>query len=97
MKAILFELLKWWGQGGIASMMTGAGLSLVVFAGLELTIMNFLEDAVSGINNLPADVVKVLLLVGGGEFLSLVGSAILTRVALNQAAAQFGLIKDATP
>ena len=93
MRSILFELLKYWGEGGIARLMTGAGLSFVVFAGLEVLVVNQLEDAVSNIRSLPADVVKVLLLVGGGEFLSIIGSAILTRVALNQASAQFGLIR----
>jgi hypothetical protein len=85
------KLLEWFATGGVASMMTHAGLALVVYSGMDLLILEFLDSAVSNINSVSGAVAQLALLCGIGEFISIIGSALLTKMALMTAISSVGL------
>ncbi|SIQ24751.1 DUF2523 family protein [Marinobacterium stanieri] len=87
----LFKLLEWFSTGGITSMMTHAGLSMIVFAGLDAMVSELLDTAVDGLNGLPSAALQLALLAGISEFFSIIGGAILTRIALMTAMNSVGL------
>ena len=65
-----------------ARVLTGAGLGLVTFAGLTpvvLSALNLLRDKVGGMTG---EIAQLCLLSGIGVGLSMIGSAIMTRVAI---------------
>jgi uncharacterized protein DUF2523 len=88
---LLYGVLAWAMGGLVQTMLVGAGLSLVVYAALSPLIEGFLQDAVFALNGLPQVAVQFLLLAGVGEALSILGSAILTRLAISSAANVAGL------
>lgn len=82
MKALLFGVLSWAMSGAIANLLVGAGLTLVVYSGVSGAVEALLSNAASLLGGLPADVMQLALLSGVGDALSILGSAILTRVTL---------------
>lgn len=82
MKAILLSVLKWAMGGLIARILVGAGLTLVGYASFVPLVYTGLNQLNSALGGLPADMLQVLLLGGLGEVLSIIGSAMLTRVSL---------------
>lgn len=82
MKGILLSVLKWAMGGLIARMLVGAGLTLVGYVSFVPLVMTGLNQLNSALGGLPADMLQVLLLGGLGEVLSIIGSAMLTRVSL---------------
>lgn len=69
----------------VARMLTGAGLGLLTFAALTpviLTALNAVNTATSG---LPSDMAAIMLKSGFGVAMSAIGSAILTRAAIEAA------------
>lgn len=89
----MFEALEWFAKGGIPAFLSSAGLSMVVFAGLDLAVESAMESVLDELNGLPSDLLQLALLMGIGEAISIIGSAILTRVALLQASNVLGLGK----
>jgi len=83
MPAILFGLLSWAMAGFIQSILVGAGISFVAYVAFQPLIEGFLQDAVTNLSGLPSIAVQFLLLAGAGEALSIIGSAVLTRVVIS--------------
>ncbi|HHW4679770.1 MAG TPA: DUF2523 domain-containing protein [Xylella sp.] len=66
----------------VARVLVGAGLALVTTASLVPLVTSALNLVVSNMSGIPADLLNVVLLMGFGQALSIIGSAILTRLAL---------------
>lgn len=82
MWAIVIRIAQWFAVGGIPAFLVHAGLTVAVFSGLEVLISNALNLAVSSLGGLPSAALNLALLAGVGTFFNIVGSALLTRVAL---------------
>lgn len=93
MQAILFGVLAWAMSGMISRLLVGAGLTLVVFAGVSVGVQALLDQAAGYIGGAGGAVVQLAMLSGVGEFMSIVGSALLTRVGLVMAGNVVGLRK----
>jgi|GEM_PF-2322250 hypothetical protein len=91
MPALLYGILSWAMSGFLANILVGAGISVLVFTGFSPMIESFLNDAISQLNGLPQIAIQFFLLSGAGDALSMMGSALLTRVAMDAAAISFGL------
>lgn len=89
MKSLLQSLFG----DAIARMLSGAGMSVVSFAAILPVVTAALNLCASSIGGLPSDVASLMLLSGAGECVSIIGSATLTRMAIN--AAQVGITKGA--
>lgn len=75
----------------VARMLTGAGIGLATFATLTplvLSMLNFAADKFSGITSA---VLNIMLLSGIGVGLSIIGSSIIARIAIE--AGKIGLQK----
>jgi len=92
MKGMIYSVLQHWTQGGVAGLLSGAGMGLVVFAGMAVMVEEFLDMATGMIGGLPSDILSIVLLAGLDTGLSMIGSAVLTRLAFKQAAVSFGMI-----
>jgi hypothetical protein len=88
---IVLRLLEWVAKGGIASFLVHAGISVVVFAGLDILITEALDLAIGHINSLPVDILNIALLAGLDNFFYIIGSAFLTKVAIDAAMRSMGL------
>ena len=77
--------------GLVARALTGAGLALVGYWIVGDLVLEALEFAKTSMGGLPADVLQLLLLMGVGEYLSIVGSAVLARAAIVAAASAVGI------
>jgi len=69
----------------LARVLTGAGIGLVTGATLLPIVKSALNLIVSKFGGIPGDMANVILLSGFGEGLSLIGSAIVTRVGIDAA------------
>lgn len=90
----LKELLRNLFGDSIASALGGAGLSLVTAAVMIPLVTTALNAAVSAIGGISADVLSVILLFGFGEAISIIGSAMLTRLVIG--AGRVGVKKAAS-
>jgi len=91
MQALLYGVLAWATGSAVARMLAGAGLTVVVFAGVGTLVQSLLDDAATELGGLPGDILSIMYLGGVGIALSIVGSALLARVALVFAANVAGL------
>jgi len=91
MHAFLYGVLAWAMAGLIPRLLVGAGLTLVVFSGVSVGITSLLTMAANYISGAGGAVLQLALLSGVGEFMSLIGSALLTRVGLVMAGNVAGL------
>ncbi len=73
----------------LAKILTALGFSVVTVVGFNLAINAVKDQLVSSVNQLPADMLNVFLLAGGGVALGMVTGAVATRLLLWQ-------IKNAT-
>lgn len=87
----LFKLLENFSKGGINSWLVHSGLTVVVFSGLDILITEGLDYAAGAFAGLPSAAMQLALLSGVSEFFSIVGGALLTRVALVTAMNSVGL------
>ncbi|ALQ96912.1 hypothetical protein B398_05615 [Xylella fastidiosa 32] len=78
----------------VARGLVGAGLALVTTVLLIPLVTSALNLIVSKISGIPADVLNIALLMGFGEALSIIGSAMLTRLALQSL--HVGIVKATT-
>lgn len=83
-------LAKLLGNSG-ARVLSGAGLSLASYAALTTATTAALNGVASAFGNLSPDVLNLVLLFGVGQAVSIIGAAMLTRVALNSAS--FGITR----
>ena len=95
---VLFAMLQHLAKGGITSWMIQAGLVATVLTGVDLLVSQALNYVVSTANGIPQNVLNYFLLGGLSECLSIIGSAMLTRVAITTAmkTLNIGLAKGAT-
>lgn len=82
----LFLLLSGLFGTAIARLLAGAGLGLASFAALSITVTVALNAVVSAFSGLPVALAQMILLSGFGTVLNMVGSAMLTRLALDSGA-----------
>lgn len=88
LKSLFLFLSKLLGNSG-ARVLSGAGVGLVSFATMMPLCVGMLNAANSAMSGIPGDVAGLLGLAGCGQALSIIGSAILTRVALDSASLSF--------
>ena len=86
MKALLQSLFG----DSIARMLSGAGLSVVSMAALMPVVLTALNLVASQINGMSADLASLALLSGLGEGMSIVGSAIMARMAISSTSLGIG-------
>ncbi len=94
MFGILFKIIEWFAKGGIPAFMIQAGLTVVVFTGLDVVVGGLLDSAVNAISGLPSAALQIALLGGAADFFNITGSAILTRIALVTATKSLGLARS---
>lgn len=85
--ALLAQLLG----SAVARVATGAGIGLVTFASLTPLVLSALNAMASRMQGIPSAMLNVILLSGAGVGITMIGSAIMTRVAID--AAKVGLKK----
>ncbi|MFK3847850.1 MULTISPECIES: DUF2523 domain-containing protein [Bacteria] len=67
----------------LARVLTGAGLGLATGAALLPLVRTALNLIVQKFNGMGADLANVMLLSGAGEAITIIGSAIVTRVVID--------------
>lgn len=82
MRSWLSTLLKNLFGDSIARVLGGAGLSLVSAAVLIPLVTTMLNEAASAMGGMPGDMLSIVALFGFGEAMSIIGSAMLTRLAI---------------
>lgn len=88
----LFAMILPWIMGSqFAKMMSGVGIAVVSHAFLSGYVDSMLSAIVSQVNGIGGDVGQLFLLLGFGQFLSILGSAFLTRVTVQQMAKTWGI------
>lgn len=87
----LYAALLWALTGLIPRLMVGAGLTFLTAAGISTLVNDALNSAAGGLSQLPASVFQVVAMSGVGSALSIVGSAILTRLAIVSATKIIGV------
>ena len=95
MPAIIYSALAWAMGGLVQTVLLGAGLALVTYVGLSPLVESALDSATQQLtgSGLPNVALQFALLAGTGEALSILGSAILTRLAISAASKAVGLKK----
>ncbi len=88
---IIVNILQSFVKGGVQSFMVQAGLTAVSVGSISFIADNALSQVVSSFGALPEAVYQFALLTGFGSFLNIVGSALLTKIALNAASESLGL------
>jgi hypothetical protein len=68
---------------GVARLLGGAGLTLVTGAVMLPMVTTALNTAAHSIGGIGGGLLDVVLLLGIGEAMSIIGSAMLTRLAMN--------------
>lgn len=76
--ALLANLLG----SAVARMLTGAGLGLVTFAALTPLVLSAMNGAAQKFSGIASSVLQIMLMSGFGVAISAVGSAIVTRIAI---------------
>nr|WP_315465910.1 DUF2523 domain-containing protein [uncultured Rhodoferax sp.] len=66
----------------LGRILTALGFSVVSITGMDAIFSQLKSQLVSGLYSLPADVLNVFLLVGGGQALGIIVGAGVTRLAL---------------
>lgn len=86
MKALLQSLFG----DALARILSGAGLSVISYAAITPVVLGALDLVATRINGLAADVASLALMSGTGEAMTIVGSAIMARMAINAAGVGVG-------
>ncbi len=91
MGALLQTIMAWIIGSNVAKLFAGVGVAIVS----QVFLTGYINDALSAIvgqtNGLSADVLNIFKMLGFGQFLSILGSAFLTRVTIMQASKSFGM------
>lgn len=91
MGALLAKLLPWILASTAARIFAGVGLSVVSQVFLTDYANDMLNALVSQVNGMPGNIGQLFLLMGFGSFLSIVGTAVITRAAIVSSAKIFGI------
>ncbi|WP_127158975.1 DUF2523 family protein [Xanthomonas arboricola] len=86
MKALLQSLFG----DSIARMLSGAGLSVISYAAVTPVVLGALNLVASRMSGLPADAASLALMSGAGHAMTIIGSAIMARMAINSAGVGIG-------
>lgn len=92
MKALLQSLFG----DALARILGGAGLSVLSYAAVTPVVLAALNLVASRIGSITADIASLALLSGLGEGMSIVGSAIMARMAISAAGVGIGRSRSAT-
>ena len=85
-------------MGGLISRaLVGAGLTLVGYAAFVPLLQRGLQQINNALAGMAADMLQVLLLGGLGDVLSIIGSALLTRVSLLAGLAGLARVANTNP
>jgi hypothetical protein len=68
----------------IAKIMVSLGFSVVTITGMNIVVGQIKSMVTDGINTLPADLLNLFLLSGGGVFIGMIFGAITTKLLLWQ-------------
>lgn len=68
----------------VGRILTAAGFSVVTITGMTVAINTARDQMISGLNSLPADMLNVFLLSGGGIGFGMIMGAITTRIVIFQ-------------
>lgn len=79
--------------GVIANSLVGAGVGLISYGAITLAITTALGVVQSYVGGLTADVFGVVMLLGFGEALSMIGTALLIRAAIASAGIGLGKVR----
>lgn len=90
LRSLFVFLRRLFGSGFLANLLAGAGLGLVSFGGLSLALNGALSLVVSYFAGVPGQVAGIVLLLGFGDALSIIGSALLVRAAIASAGVSIG-------
>jgi hypothetical protein len=90
--ASLKLFLKGMFGGAIANLLVGAGLGVVSFAGISAALYTALAVVQSYVGGLTSDIFGMVMLLGLGESLSIIGSALLVRAAIASASVGVGKV-----
>jgi hypothetical protein len=91
MGKLIAMIMPWIIGSQFAKMMTGVGIAVVSHAFLSGYVDDMLAAIVNQVNGLGSDVLNIFLMLGFGQFLSILGSAFLTRVTVQQMAKTWGI------
>jgi uncharacterized SAM-binding protein YcdF (DUF218 family) len=94
MWAILLRIISWATASGLGRILTGLGIGVVTHVAIGGLITSYLNSASSSVGSMPSNIAQVLLLMGIGQYLSIVGVALLTRAAIQQAIKTFGMVSQ---
>lgn len=94
MMQLLTTLFIWVLSGMIARMLLGAGLTVLTFSLAYPYVEQLLNYGADALSSVPSAILQLALLTGIGEFITIVGSALLTRAAIKAASVGMGI---ATP
>jgi len=94
MWAVLMRIITWATASGLGRVLTGLGIGVVTHVAVGGLITSYLNSASSSVGSMPANITQVLLLMGIGQYLSIVGVALLTRAAIQQAIKTFGMVSS---
>lgn len=91
MPAIIAAIGVWVISSVIAKVFIALGIGLFSYYGLYALVEQLLNQVSGLLNGLPAEVFQLISLAGIPEALSIIGSAVLTRAALNSVQVFFGV------
>jgi hypothetical protein len=91
MPAILFTLLQWVIVSTLARVFAGITLAVVAQTFLTDYALDTLATAVSTLNGMPSAVGQIMLLTGLGQCITVLGTALITRVVIVTSAKAFGI------
>lgn len=82
MQAALVSIITWLLGSAISRLLVGAGLTLLTAGGIYSIVEVALNGLVSYFSGLPSDILSFVILSGVPAGMSLIGSAILTRLTI---------------
>lgn len=85
MGALAATLLAWASAGLLSRVLVGAGITLITSVTLVPYVTGMLGNLVGMMQGLSSDLLNILLLAGVGEGITIIGGALLFKVALNGA------------
>lgn len=91
MGAFLSTIMTWVIGSNLAKLFTGIGVAVVSQIFLTGYVDSALTAITSQMGSLSSDVGNLFKMLGFGQFLSIIGSAFLTRVTIMQASKTFGI------
>lgn len=91
MMAFLYGLLAWASAGLIQRVLLGAGLTLIVYSGVSELAESLLNSISGSLGQLPTAIYQLAMLSGIGDAISILGSAVLSRIAISMASSIVGL------